>query len=102
MDWFPPEPTLDGVRWQLDRLVYLRLTGASADQEADYDRLCALERRLLEKQNLAPGPAGQDLHMLRAFMAPVRRVPSARGCGWRRTTPRRSPEGSTATPFEYP
>ena len=132
MDWFPAEPTLGWVRWQLDRVAHLRLTSASADLAADYDLLCALERGLLEEHSLtkagsrsvdrrardvtnelqgsprpahrplAAGPARQALHTLRAFKAPVRRTPSARGCGWRRTTPRRLPEGSSETPFLVP
>ena len=53
MDWFPPEPTLDWVRWQLDRLVDMRLmSDPPAGVAADYDLLCALERSLLEEQDL--------------------------------------------------
>ena len=112
MDWFPPEPTLGWVRWQLDRLVHLRLTTADqAALAADYDVLCALERRDFEQRPAseadassarAETPPGSTVDTFRAELAPVRRASSARGCGWRRTTPRRSLEGSSVTPFHLP
>lgn len=100
MDWFPPEPTLGWVRWQLDRLARVRLTAASADLEADYDLLGALEASLAEDNLTDLGDRGPRGASSLPGSCPPR--PSRRGLRWRRTTPRRSPGGSSGTPSYIP